>query len=245
MNRVAVRTDWDDVRQLAAKGQIARNVDALGGVIAEIGRPVLGVEDEDLLVQILADEVKRGGEIGIATDQGECPHVCRVGVTEHFGRKGHVGFLFLELHDVNELPLVDGITGKTSVVKRGQPCPVLVVLAEEDLDAALGYKCLKIEVLMFNGRGIVRECLDVRREILDGRKDVSLWQESLCKGGEIKPFALRSFSQKTEVEIAGVNVHICLHKDKVPDLANRDPVPLWLNLAAGCRYYRKISFGLQ
>ena len=25
----------------------------------------------------------------------------------------------------------------------------IVVLAEEDLDAALGYKCLKIEVLMF------------------------------------------------------------------------------------------------
>ena len=45
MDRVAVRTDWDDVRQLAAKGQIARNVDALGGVIAKIGRPVLGVED--------------------------------------------------------------------------------------------------------------------------------------------------------------------------------------------------------
>ena len=41
------------------------------------------------------------------------------------------------------------------------------------------------------------------------------------------------------------NVYICLHKDKVPDLANRDPVPLWLNLAAGCGYYRKISFGLQ
>ena len=45
MDRVAVRTDRDDVRQLAAKGQVARNVDALGGVIAEIGRPVLGVED--------------------------------------------------------------------------------------------------------------------------------------------------------------------------------------------------------
>ena len=245
MNRVAVRADRNDVRQLAAKGQIARNVDAFGGVITEIGRPVLGIEDEDLFVQVLADEVKRGREIGIATDQGECPYVCRVGVTEHFSRKGHVGFLFLELHDVNEPPLVDGVTGKTSVVKRGQPCPVLVVLAEEDLDAALGYKCLKIEVLMFNGRGIVRECLDVRREILDGRKDVPLWQEGLCKGGDVKPFAFRSFTQKTEVKVPGVNVHICLHKDKVPDLANRDPVPLWLNLAAGCRYYRKISFGLQ
>ena len=93
MDRVAVRTDRNDVRQLAAKGQVARNVDAFGGVIAEIGRPVLGVEDEDLLVQIL--------------------------------------------------------------------------------------------------------------------------------------------------------VHVCLHKDKVPDLANRDPVPLWLNLAAGWKCYRKISFGLQ
>ena len=130
MDRVAVRTDRNDVRQLAAKGQVARNVDAFGGVITEIG-------------------------------------------------------------------------------------------------------------------GIVRECLDVRREILDGRKDVSLRQKGFCKGGEIKPFTLWPFSQKTEVEVSGVNVHICLHKDKVSDLANRDPVPLWLNLAAGCRYYRKISFGLQ
>ena len=46
MNRVAVRADRNEVRKLAAKWQVARNVDALGGVIAEIGRPVLGVEDE-------------------------------------------------------------------------------------------------------------------------------------------------------------------------------------------------------
>ena len=45
VNGVAVRTDRNDVRQLAAKGQVARNVNALGGVITEIGRPVLGVED--------------------------------------------------------------------------------------------------------------------------------------------------------------------------------------------------------
>ena len=75
VNCVAVRADGNDVRQLATKGKIAWNVNALGGVIAEIGRPVLGVEDEDLFVQVLADEVKRSREIGIATDQGErtCP----------------------------------------------------------------------------------------------------------------------------------------------------------------------------
>ena len=113
---------------------------------------------------------------------------------------------------MNELPPVDGVTGKTSVVKRGQPCPVLVVLAEEDLDAALGYECLKIEVLMFNGGGIVRECLDVRREILDGRKDMSLRQEGLCKGGEIKPFTLRPFSQKTEVNLNSA-IEFCQRTD--------------------------------
>ena len=42
-----------------------------------------------------------------------------------------------------------------------------------------------------------------------------------------------SNSEKAKVEIARVNVYIRLHKRKVPDLANRDLVPLWLSLAAG------------
>ena len=62
---------------------------------------------------------------------------------------------------------------------------------------------------------------------------MSLRKKGLGKGEKIEPLVVRSLSEKAKVEIARVNVYIRLHKRKVPDLANRDLVPLWLSLAAG------------
>ena len=51
-----MRADRNDVRELAAKGQVARNVDALCGVIAEILKSVVsyaGIFQKELLSFLL------------------------------------------------------------------------------------------------------------------------------------------------------------------------------------------------
>ena len=71
MNRVSVRTDRNDVRQLAAKGQVARNVLVDGCVMDEVGAAVFGVEDHHLTPEILSDEVEWRGEVRITADEYE------------------------------------------------------------------------------------------------------------------------------------------------------------------------------
>ena len=102
-------------------------------MISKVGRPFLWIEDEDLLVQVFTNEIKRGSEVGVAANQRERTHVSCIGIAEHFRRKVDIRTLFLELHHMNELAVIDGIARKTSVIQSGQPGLVFVVFSEEDL----------------------------------------------------------------------------------------------------------------
>ena len=71
MDRVAVRADRNDVRQLAAKGQVARNVLVDGCVMDEVGAAVFGVENHHLTPEFLSNEVEWRGEVRITADEYE------------------------------------------------------------------------------------------------------------------------------------------------------------------------------
>ena len=228
-----VGADGDFVGKLALRRKISRDVYANRRMVAKIRRPIFGIEDNDLLVQLFANQIKRCGKIGITTNQCECSDICGVGVVEHFRGNVHVRSLFFEFHDMNQFSVIDSITREALFVKGGKPGFVFVVCAKDDVDATMCGKGLKVEVLTFDGGLVEGKRLDVRRKVFDGYNRVSLRKKGLGKGEKIEPLVVRSLSEKAKVEIARVNVYIRLHKRKVPDLANRDLVPLWLSLAAG------------
>ena len=91
-----VGADGDFVGKLALRRKISRDVYANRRMVAKIRRSIFGIEDNDLLVQLFANQIKRCGKIGITTNQCECSDICGVGVVEHFRGNVHVRSLFFE-----------------------------------------------------------------------------------------------------------------------------------------------------
>ena len=100
--------------------------------------------------------------------------------------------------------LASGIYGRN-------PGFVLVVVALDDIHATMRNDGLKIDVLAFDRRGVVRICLGSGDKVFDGHEFMACFKLGMGKHGAdergyVKPFAGWTSAQQPVVEIAAVNV---------------------------------------
>ena len=215
VDRAAMRPDGDYLGQLAFRRKVAGNVPALCGVEAEVCRALARIENDCPPLEFVAHEVERRDEIRIAGDYDKGIGGVCVGVAEKRGGEIYVRPLLFDLYHMDKA--VFGCrTFLTSGIDRWNPCLVLVVVALDDIHAAVRNEGLKVDVLAFNRRGVVRICLGTGREVLDGGKfvvfvKVGMGEHGSDECGDVKPFASGESAQQSVVEIAAVDVGYRFH----------------------------------
>ena len=213
--RAAMRPDWNHFGELAFRRKVAGDVPALCGVEAEVCRALARIENDCPPLEFVAHEVERRNEIRIAGDYDKGIGGVCVGVAEKRGGEIYVRPLLFDLYHMDKA--VFGCrTFLTSGIDRWNPCLVLVVVALDDIHAAVRNEGLKVDVLAFNRRGVVRICLGTGREVLDGCKfvvfvKVGMGEHGSDECGDVKPFASGESAQQSVVEIAAVDVGYRFH----------------------------------
>ena len=213
--RAAMRPDGNHFGQLALRRKVAGDVPALCGVEAEVCRALARIENDCPPLEFVAHEVERRNEIRIAGDYDKGIGGVCVGVAEKRGGEIYVRPLLFDLYHMDKA--VFGCrTFLTSGIDRWNPCLVLVVVALDDIHAAVRNEGLKVDVLAFNRRGVVRICLGTGREVLDGRKfvvfvKVGMGEHGSDECGDVKPFASGESAQQSVVEIAAIDVGYRFH----------------------------------
>ncbi len=214
-----MRADGNDIRQLTAARQLARNIPAICGMEAKVGRALSRVEHDDLFPEFASDKVKWCDEICFAGDDGKCIGGVCVGIAQD--RSGEVyirPFLFYLYH--MDKAICGGGTSLATHIYGRNPCLVLVVVAFDDIHAAMCGDGLKVDVLAFDCGRVVRICLGAGAEILDGnefmvRVKLGMGEHCADKCGKVELFAGWKSAKQSVVEIAAVNICYCFHRVRI------------------------------
>ncbi len=204
------------IRQLAARGQVAGDVVAVGSVESKIGRTLTRIEHDCLQLEFVANKIEWRDEVRIAGDDGKCIGGLCVGIAEKRGGKIDIRPLFLNLYHMDKAVRRYGTCLASGVYGRN-PCLVLVVVAFDNFHSTMRKQGLNVNVLPFDRHWIVRIGLGSRDEVLDGYEFVvrvkqGMDEHGADKRGNVKPFASGTSSQKAMIEISSVNVGYCLHR---------------------------------
>ena len=215
VDRATVRPDGNHFGQLALRRKVAGNVPAMCGMEAEVCRALSRIEHDCASLEFVAHEVERRNEIRIAGDYDKGIGGVCVGVAEKRGREIYIRPLLFDLYHMDKA--VCGCrTFLTSGINGWNPRLVLVVVALDDINAAMRDEGLKVDVLAFNRCGVVRICLGAGREVLDGCEFVvfvkmGMGEHGFDKRSDVKPFAGGESAQQSVVEIAAVDVGYRFH----------------------------------
>ncbi len=176
------------------------------------------VEHDCPSFEFVSYKIKWCDEVCIARKNDKCVGSVCVGIAEKRGSEVDVRPLFFHLYHMYKAVcgcgamLASGIHGRN-------PCLVLVVVALNDIYAAMGNDGLKIDVLAFNRRWIMRICLSSGDKVLDGYEfvvsfEIGMGKHGLDKRGHVKPFNGWMPTQQSVVEIAAV--YICYRFHLLP-----------------------------
>ena len=215
VDRAAMRSNRNHFGQLALRRKVAGNVPAMCGMEAEVCRALARIEHDCASLEFVAHEVERRNEIRIAGDYDKSIGGVCVGIAEKRGREIYVRPLLFNLYHMDKAVCGCG-TSLASGINGWNPRLVLVVVALDDIHAAVRNEGLKVDVLAFNRRGVVRICLGTGREVLDGCKfvvfvKVGMGEHGSDECGDVKPFASGESAQQSVVEIAAVDVGYRFH----------------------------------
>ena len=215
VDRATVRPDGNHFGQLALRWKVAGNVPAMCGMEAEVCRALSRIEHDCASLEFVAHEVERRNEIRIAGDYDKGIGGVCVGVAEKRGREIYIRPLLFDLYHMDKA-VCRCRTFLTSGINGWNPRLVLVVVALDDINAAMRDEGLKVDVLTFNRSGIVRICLGSGGEVLDGYKFVicvkmGMGEHGFDKRSDVKPFAGGESAQQSVVEIAAVDVGYRFH----------------------------------
>ena len=215
VDRAAMRSDGEHFWKLAFCRKIPGNVPALCGVESEVGWTLTGIEHDCPPFEFVAHEIERCDEIRIAGDDDKCVGCVCVGVMEKRSGEIYIRPLFFDLYHMNK-SVCGCRTFLTADIDGRNPCLVLVVVALDDIHSAVRAESLKVDVLSFNRRWVVRICLGAGGEVLDGCKLVvfakmGMIEHGSDKRGDVKPFAVGMSAQQSVIEIAAVDVGDSLH----------------------------------
>ena len=200
-----------DLRQLAARRQVAGDGLAIGGVVLEVGCPFVWIKDDDLTAELITEMVKRRNEIRVAADYRERFGKIGVGILEKFCDKIHVGAFLFHLHHMH-ITIGSRIAVATFWFHGRNPRLVLVVVAFDNLHASICLNGLKINILSLNCSAIVWIGLHARGKILDADKIMLFRQETANERGKVEPLIAGTSAQETMLEIPPVNVCYRLHR---------------------------------
>ena len=173
------------------------------------------IEHDCASLEFVAHEVERRNEIRIAGDYDKSIGGVCVGIAEKRGREIYVRPLLFNLYHMDKAVCGCG-TSLASGINGWNPRLVLVVVALDDINAAMRDEGLKVDVLAFNRSGVVRICLGAGREVLDGCEFVvfvkmGMGEHGFDKRSDVKPFAGGESAQQSVVEIAAVDVGYRFH----------------------------------
>ena len=210
-----MRSNGDYLWKLTFRRKVAWDIPAMCGVEAEVRRALTRIEHDCLVLEFVAHKVEWRDEIRIAGDHDKCVGGVCVDITEKRGGEIDVCSLLFDLYHMDKAVYGRG-TFLASGIDGWNPGLVFVVVALDDIQAAMRNKSLKVDVLAFNRCRIVRICLGSGGEVLDGYKfvvciKVGIDEHGVDKRDDIKPFTGRESAQQSVVEIATVNVGYCFH----------------------------------
>ena len=195
----------DGFRQLALRGQVARDVTVIRRIVMKPRRAFPWIENDDGFLEVPADNVHRRNEVGVSAHENENVRPVIESVKEHCRGDVHVRPLFFKLHNLYQSVFCRG-TCLTFRFMHGHPYGVLAVEALDDLDIRESGKGLKIDLLAVKRGDVMRICLHWGREVLDRDQVMVVAEELPDKENGIEPLIRRSF-EKAVVEI--VTVYVC------------------------------------
>ena len=215
VDRTAMCPDGDYLWKLAFRWKVTGDVPALCGVKTEVCRALTRIEHNCPPLEFVAHKVERRNEIRITGDNDKSIGGICIGIAEKRCREIYVRPFLFDLYHMDKTFYGRG-TFLASGIDGGNPRLVLVVVAFDDIHAAMRDEGLKVDVLTFNRSGIVRRCLGSGGEVLDGYKFVicvkmGMGEHGVDKRGDVKPFAEGESAQQSVVEITTVNVGDCFH----------------------------------
>lgn len=228
--------DRDHVGKLTGRREVFGNRLVIVGVVHQVGLAFARIKDDHLLLEHIANPVKRTDVIRVSADQhkGFCSVLeC---VKNHFGCKVDVRALFLK--SINAKHAVSGLFAcVASVEYRREPFLAVLVVTLNDADGRGCGEGLEIDVLPFNRLRIVRVGLDARREVFDRDYFMVTSHERFCEFLKVEPLQFGVEPQEPVIQIAAVDVYDRIHvvlDAKTPALASRGLAPLRQNLAVRC-----------
>ena len=210
-----MRPDWYYVGKLALRRKVAGDIPAICGVKTEVRRTLARIEYDCPSFEFVSYKIKRCDEVCIARKNDKCVGSVCVGIAEKRGGEVDVRTLLFHLYHMHKTVcgcwamLASGIHGRN-------PCLVLVVVAFDDIHTTMRNDGLKIDVLTFNRRGVVRICLGPGDKVLYCYKlmtcvKLGMSKHGADKRGYVKPFTGWTPAQQPVVEIAAVNIRYRFH----------------------------------
>ena len=202
------------LRQLAARGQVAGDVRVVGGVIADIGEPLMRIKDKNLLPEFLPNKVKWCDEVRIATKKRKAIRSVTERIKKHVCRNVYVGALFLELDDAHT-SVIRLIACSTPFSGSGHPRLIPVIVSFYDLKSFNGCKRTQIDSLTLNCCCVMRICSDPCSVELDVRKNMVFSKQGSDESNGIEPFHILSLFEQPVIQISCINVCDCFHVCKM------------------------------
>lgn len=228
--------DFDRVGKLAGRREVLGNRLVVVGVVHQIGLALARIEDDHLLLELVADSIKRTDVVRVSADQHEGLRTVLECVKNHFGGKVDVRALFFEPVDAKHA--VPGLFAcVASVEYRRKPFLAVLVVTLNDADGRGCGEGLEIDVLPFNRLRVVRMGLDARCEVFDRAYFMVAPHKGLCEFLKIEPLEFGMEPQEPVIQISAVNVYDRVHvilDAKTPALTSRGLAPLRQNLAVRC-----------
>ena len=174
------------------------------------------IEHDCLQLEFVAHKIKWRDEIRIAGDDGKCIGGVCVGIAEDRSGEVYIRPLLFNLYHMDKAVCGGGASLATRIYGRN-PRLVLVVVAFDDINAAMRGDGLKVDVLALDCGRVVRICLCAGAEILDGnefmiRVKLGMGEHCSDKCGKVEPFAGWKSAKQSVVKIAAVNICYCFHR---------------------------------
>ena len=225
--RSTVRTDGDDVGQLALRRKVAGNVRIVCcRPFKMFGDSHVGIEHKHRFPKLMAKCVNSSCLIGIACYQNKAVGIRAHCIDKGCDRKVYVRSFFFEFHDMRHA-CMGFFASLAFPVDVRKPYLLFAVEPFNDFHSAKCSQCLEIYLLPFLGCNVMRICPDACREKLDRTDFVFLLEHGGNERTEVEPFAVRRFFQQAIVEIVAVDINKCLFiavlKCKGPQPFGRSP----------------------
>ena len=202
----------------------------------------LGVEDKNRNLDVIADSLHYGGEIGVARNENKRFGVSFIRIAKHCICDVHIRHL---LHDTAHLyaSIVPfSVAGYAGFADGGEEFGLFAIAAFDDFDTRASGKCVEILPLPL-GMALVGGLVDyARRKVLDGGNYVVWTEKFLSELFKVKPLVVTA-TELSIVEIASVDVDYCCFHSQLLKVQGPESLPAPRRLPESRRVKRPVIGG--